>query len=308
MLQFANFHGKARKIQQYKGLSVNLGTDVGVLCSWFDRHPPMALCTFSLANPTTSTHEYVPLDTYMCTFGEKCFDNIEVSSVEKELTSIIGTNSTKSNIICSKQITLSEQALSHFENEIQSICLSSSQLNTKETEVNDNKTKKDKTWKQYGCYKLTELHKSQLSGGQLLDDIHINAAQTLLKQQFPEIGGLCNTLLQNSNFNNTSITGCPSLQVVFVPMGKVGHWIVLSTLSCKENEVEVYNTLQSLPNVETQIIIGRYMKSKSSFIIIKLVNLALQKGSSDCGLYTIAILTTLAFGNDPAKHVYHASG
>ena len=53
VLQFANFHRKARKIQQYKGLSVNLGTDVGVLCSWFDRHPPMALCTFSLANPTT---------------------------------------------------------------------------------------------------------------------------------------------------------------------------------------------------------------------------------------------------------------
>ena len=67
-----------------------------------------------------------------------------LSSVEKELTSIIATNSTKSNTICSKQITLSEQAMSHFENDIQSICLSSSQLNTKETEVNDNKIKKIK--------------------------------------------------------------------------------------------------------------------------------------------------------------------
>ena len=31
----------------------------------------------------------------------------------------------------------------------------------------------------------------------------------------------------------------------------------------------------------------------------------MQKGSTDCVLYAIAIITTLAFGNDPAKYVYH---
>ena len=151
---------------------------------------------------------------------------------------------------------------------------------------------------------MTELHKSQLSGGQLLDDIHINAAQALIKQQFPEIGGLCNTLMQNSLLNNTSISGYPSLQVVFIPMGKVGHWIGLSTLGCKDNEVEVYDTLQNVPSLETQITICQY-KSKSSSIMIKLINLATQKGSADCGLYAIAALSTLAFGNDPTKIVYH---
>ena len=98
------------------------------------------------------------------------------------------------------------------------------------------------------------------------------------------------------------IARCPSLQVVFVSVGKVGHWIVLSTLSHKENKIEVYDTLQRW---RTQIIIGQYMKFRSLFIIIKLVNLAVQKGSSDCGLYAIAILTTLAFGNDPAKYDCH---
>ena len=141
----------------------------------------------------------------------------------------------------------------------------------------------------------------------MLDDIHINAAQALLKQQFPEIGGLCNTLLQNSQFNtsNTSISGYPSLQVIFVPMDKTGHWICLSTLGCKGNEVEIYDTLQNVPNLETQIIIGKYMKSKSSCITIKLINLSTQKGSADCGFYAIAIITTLVFGNDPSKIVYH---
>ena len=47
------------------------------------------------------------------------------------------------------------------------------------------------------------------------------------------------------------------------------------------------------------------MKSKSSSVTIKLANLATQKGSSDCELYAIAIVTTLVLGNDPTKIVYH---
>ena len=271
VLQFCYFQGKSMKIQQYKGLSVSLDRDcaeIGVLCSWFDWHPPKNLCTFSLANLNNSTHEFIPLDSYVCTISEGCFDDLEANSVEGELTSIITTaNSAKANLISSKCITLSERALSHIEKYIPTITISSSEpLNIKENEIHNTKTKKDKTWKQYGYYKLTESHKSQLSGGQLLDDIHIDAAQTLLKQQFPEIGGLCNTLLQNSSFNNTSIASCPSLQIAFVPMNKIGHWIVLSTLGCKENEIEVYDTLQDPPSLDTQITISRYMKSKSSSI------------------------------------------
>ena len=74
-------------------------------------------------------------------------------------------------------------------------------------------------------------------------------------------------------------------------MSKVGHWIGLSMLSCKENEIEVHDTLQNFPSLETQIIICQYMKSEASSVTIKMANLAAQKGSFDCGLYAIAILT-----------------
>ena len=60
----------------------------------FGWHPPMAICVFVLTNQITSAHEYIPLDTYMCTLTEKCFDNIEADAVEKELTSIISTSPT----------------------------------------------------------------------------------------------------------------------------------------------------------------------------------------------------------------------
>ena len=37
-------------------------------------------------------------------------------------------------------------------------------------------------WKKYGCYVLTTMHKAHLVRGNLLDDIHMGAAQALLKE------------------------------------------------------------------------------------------------------------------------------
>ena len=50
-------------------------------------------------------------------------------------------------------------------------------------------------WKKYGCFALTNLHKIHLNIGSdhLLDNIHIGAAQELIKKQFPHLGGLQNT-------------------------------------------------------------------------------------------------------------------
>jgi len=103
----------------------------------------------------------------VCTISEGCFDDLEANTVKGELTTIITTaNSAKANLISSKCITLSERALSHIEKCIPTITISSSEpLNIKENEIHNTKTKKDKTWKQYRCYKLTESHKSQLSDG-----------------------------------------------------------------------------------------------------------------------------------------------
>ena len=45
-------------------------------------------------------------------------------------------------------------------------------------------------WKKYGCLVLTNLHKAHLCADNLLDDIHIGAAQELIKKQFLHFGGL----------------------------------------------------------------------------------------------------------------------
>ena len=98
----------------------------------------------------------------------------------------------------------------------------------------------------------------------LIDDVHIGAAQALLKMQFSDIGGLRNTLLQYHDSaespNNSQI-----LQIIYVKLTNTDHWIVMSTISCMENEVELHDSLQLLPIVETQIVIAKYLRSQIIF-------------------------------------------
>ena len=54
-------------------------------------------------------------------------------------------------------------------------------------------------WRKYGCYTMIMLHKSHLCSGQLLDDLHIGAAQALFQRQFSNIGGIQNFVIQDTD-------------------------------------------------------------------------------------------------------------
>ena len=148
----------------------------------------------------------------------------------------------------------------------------------------------------YGCFVLTNLHKAHLSIGSdhLLDDIHMGAAQELIKKQFPHLGGLQNTVMQNSEMLKSLKCNSDNLQILHVKLGQTDHWVLLSTVGCPEG-VDLYDSLQHKPSADTQTVIARYLRSPSSSFKIKLINVALQKGSTDCGLYAIAMMTSIAF-------------
>ena len=67
----------------------------------------------------------------------------------------------------------------------------------------------------------------------------------------------------------------------------------------------MYDSLQLSPSIETQIIIAKYLRSQANFINIKQVNVATQAGSTDCGLYAIAMMTSIARNDGQAKLVYN---
>ena len=80
--------------------------------------------------------------------------------------------------------------------------------------------------------------------------------------------------------------------------------IGLSTVGCGESKVDLYDSLQYLPSVETQTVIAKYIRSQSKSVKIKVINVATQKGNKDCGLYAVAMMTSIAYKEAPVKVVY----
>ena len=117
---------------------------------------------------------------------------------------------------------------------------------------------------------LNFAEKETLCDGRWLSDLHINAVQVWLKQQYPQIGGLQNVvLLQSSKSTKPFATSShESLQVV--PVNN-NHWIVVSTLNCSTvtADITVYDSLNSSAHMETQLILLKM--NKESFKIYSYV-------------------------------------
>ena len=78
----------------------------------------------------------------------------------------------------------------------------------------------------------------------------------------------------------------------------------MSTVGCGESEVDLYDSLQCSPSAETQTVIAKYIRSQSESVKIKVINVATQKGKTDYGLYAVAMMTSIAYKEDPVNVVY----
>jgi len=128
----------------------------------------------------------------------------------------------------------------------------------------------------------------------MINDVVINTAQMLLKEQFPELMGLQLMLLlkkQQSRFQSEKLY----IQIMF---DREDLWIVASTIFTKAGQVKVYDTVYTTINKETKAVISYLYGPTAS---PRLVNISKQKGGADCGLFAIAIATTLALRLDPAE-------
>ena len=318
--QFFYPEGKTQKARQCSQTVFNLTTiskDVGAVCSWFSWHPPLSLQTFSLGIDDRSLSQSCSIVDYAFTLSDECFQLLQMEKpVDSAPQGILMNDSVNTQLMCAKLITLSNETLSFIEENLQittrlgsifqadstSICKVKPESSGAATVNVGNKS--NIIWKKYGCFLLTNLHKAHLCTDHLLDDIHIGAAQELIKKKFPHFGGLQNTVMQNSETLKSLNSKNGSLQIVHVKLGKVDHWVLISTVGCAEDEIELYDSLQQKPSLDTQTVIARYLRSSSQSIRIKLINVALQKGSIDCGLYAIAMMTSIAHKQDPEYVVY----
>lgn len=80
------------------------------------------------------------------------------------------------------------------------------------------------------------------------------------------------------------------------------HWGVLQVV---DKDLCFYDSTYSNIAADTLQVIAQLVRSSDKGIDIKLMNVAKQYGSVDCGLYAIATVTCLALEMDPTIVVFH---
>ena len=147
----------------------------------------------------------------------------------------------------------------------------------------------DRTW-------LNLNDKIILQRGDELSDKHILFAQKLIKEQYPLVGGLFSTLVQEKCYNLNH----DSVQILHC-LGR-HHWIAASNVGCTENSVNVYDSLFSDVDATTCTLIKNMFGGDECKISMKKVQK--QVGIKDCGVFAIAFITSIVCGEDPCNVFY----
>ena len=84
-----------------------------------------------------------------------------------------------------------------------------------------------------------------------------------------------------------------------------GHWLTISTIGCNPSEVFMYDSLYSGASECVQCQIATLLASSSSHITLKFVDVQMQSGTYDCGLFAVAFATALVFGCNPGQYFFN---
>ena len=153
--------------------------------------------------------------------------------------------------------------------------------------------------------KYQELYLTIING-ERLSDRHIDAANQLLSDKFPNMQGLSTPLLgqkfQYHVYNCfAAAAGLPYIQIIHCPAFE--HWITIE-ISFDE-DVRIFDSLFSNKlSFEVKKQIASIIQTKQNKIDLKLEKTQQQRNSTDCGIFAIAFATDLCHGIDPARCSY----
>ena len=134
-----------------------------------------------------------------------------------------------------------------------------------------------------------DFETESILNGAKLTDLHVHAAQQLLKRQFPHLNGLQPTVLQEKKSLGVRKPVPNHLQVIH---SNADHWIVASNIGCRNGVVNVYDSVYRSVDKATRAVITNLFQSST----IKTIDSQKQEGGTDCGLFAIATATALSNG------------
>ena len=159
----------------------------------------------------------------------------------------------------------------------------------------------DKIW----LHSLYESDRTTLlDHSEWLNDNHITCAQNLLKELFPEFGGLESTIKQQAG----ALKPLP-LQGLQISHIDGNHWIAAPTVNCPHEadivaDIVLCDSMYSTINPQTELLLSELVHTNRPFFYVGFGNVSKQSGSVDCVLFPMAYITDVSFGRDPSFHVY----
>ena len=147
---------------------------------------------------------------------------------------------------------------------------------------------------------LTKKDRDDVLGGKELNDQLVSVYLYLLKQKFPHIAGLQNTVLQqrkDSVIHHED--GQMLLQIIHI---RGSHWATIQMVN--DNEILLYDSAYSTVTLDTVDVISKLVHCVESTITIHIMNVSKQAGAMDCALFAMATATALALGDNPVTVVY----
>ena len=83
------------------------------------------------------------------------------------------------------------------------------------------------------------------------------------------------------------------------------HWIALSTVGCQKACIKIFgcNGGKELPKPRLKLI-STLLQTQENQFSVEFVDVQMQEGSHDCGLFALAYITSICNGQDPAVLLY----
>ena len=128
----------------------------------------------------------------------------------------------------------------------------------------------------------------------------MNAAQTILKKENPFVSGL-----QNVNLGLNNDYDVETGEFVQILHNGHGHWHVISTIGVKHPTVNIFDSMYSHCSNHSKVQIASILAIKEP--VIRHMDVQMQSGKDDCGLFAIAFAATLAHGRHPGSYVFEQS-
>lgn len=310
LLQFSKYKNTTISSQQYKGCSAAVDSDdIGVLCSWFSSVHGSAnvfqICVQSSSDEsssvkptgsvksdgTSSVHSYIPISSYLCTITSNCVQCSNSVQASSDSSSIMPILSSQKKMATAQQLILPENCRSFITNLIPS----QKKSGTTEQEAQSG----SEVWIKLGHFFMYKSDQTVLlNQDKWLNDNHVSCAIILLKQQFPDFGGLAFTLKQQSLKPIES----QSLQILLI---YGNHWVAASTVNCtSDTDILLYDSLYTTPNQEVKHLLAKLVHTSKPEFSVGVANVSKQSGAYDCGLFAIAFITDIVFGRNPCFQVY----